>query len=63
MSDLVCLRNGCIFQIDFDGEITCTLCGSKDDSSSDAAKIDSSGTIENGPNDSTDIFESQIDFE
>jgi hypothetical protein len=30
MSSL-CVKYGCDFQVDLDGQVTCSLCGSKDD--------------------------------
>lgn len=49
MSDALCTKYGCDYQLDLDGQVTCSNCGAMDD--------DMNTNVDNS------VFESQIDFE
>ncbi len=51
MSDAMCGKYGCDYQLDLDGQVTCANCGAMDDDASTPINIDNS------------VFERQIDFE
>ena len=68
MSDALCVKYGHDFQLDLDGQVTCSMCGTMDD------EVDISGSYNGstpgsepdneGPTPSPEaMFESQIDFE
>jgi len=49
MSDPLCIKYGCDYQLDLDGQVTCTICGAMDDDASTPITLD--------------MFEAQVDFE
>ena len=60
MSDPVCTKYGCDYQLDLDGQVTCAICGAMDDDASTPITLD----IDNAPTPVTlDIFDNQVDFE
>jgi hypothetical protein len=72
----ICIKYGCDYQLDLDGQVTCTLCGAMDDdkhvTSHEKYNITEPDTNNNSitPIDSTPppvislkSFENQVDFE
>jgi hypothetical protein len=51
MSDALCTKYGCDYQLDLDGQVTCSNCGAMDDDMPNPRGIDNSD------------FERQVDFE
>jgi hypothetical protein len=51
MSDAMCTKYGCDYQLDLDGQVTCSNCGAMDDDMPNPRSIDNSD------------FERQVDFE
>ena len=51
MSDGLCSKYGCDYQLDLDGQVTCSNCGAMDDDASTPVSVDNS------------VFETQVDFE
>ena len=51
MSDAICTKYGCDYQIDLDGQVTCTNCGAMGDDMPNPQSVDNS------------VFETQMDFE
>jgi len=51
MSDAICTKYGCDYQLDLDGQVTCSNCGAMDDDMPNPQPADNS------------VFERQIDFE
>jgi hypothetical protein len=49
MSDGLCTKYGCDYQLDLDGQVTCFNCGAMDDDASTPISLD--------------MFEAQVDFE
>jgi len=47
---MTCTKYGCNYELDLDGQVTCTICGAMDDDMSHS-------------DDKESMFESQIDFE
>ena len=51
MSDALCTKYGCDYQLDLDGQVTCTQCGAMDDDMNVNINAENS------------IIETQVDFE
>lgn len=51
MSDGLCSKYGCDYQLDLDGQVTCSNCGAMDDDMNVNINVDNS------------VFETQVDFE
>ena len=51
MSDALCNKYGCDYQLDLDGQVTCSNCGAMDDDMNVNIHVDNS------------VFETQVDFE
>ncbi|CAB4145944.1 hypothetical protein UFOVP1491_50 [uncultured Caudovirales phage] len=51
----MCVKYGCDFQLDLDGQVTCVACGAMDD--------DKQHAWEEKPNIKNILFESQVNFE
>ena len=51
MSDALCSKYGCDYQLDLDGQVTCSNCGAMDDDMNVNINVDNS------------VFETQVDFE
>ena len=49
---MTCTKYGCNYELDLDGQVTCTVCGAMDD---DMTHSDDKQPV--------DIFENQVDFE
>ena len=68
MSDSICVKYGHDFQLDLDGQVTCSMCGTMDDevdiSGSYNGSTPGSEPVNEGPTPLPEaMFESQIDFE
>ena len=51
MSDAICIKYGCDYQLDLDGQVTCSNCGGMGDDMPNPTNVDNS------------VFETQVDFE
>ena len=51
MSDAMCNKYGCDYELDLDGQVTCSNCGAMDDDMPNPTNVDNLA------------FESQMDFE
>ena len=68
MSDSICVKYGHDFQLDLDGQVTCSMCGTMDDerdiSGSYNGSTPGSEPVNEGSNPLPEaIFESQIDID
>ena len=68
MSDALCTKYGCNYELDLDGQVTCVICGTMNNevniSGSYNGSTPGSEPVNEGPNPSPEaIFETQIDFE
>jgi hypothetical protein len=58
MSNLICDKYGCDYELDLDGQITCINCGAMGDDMPNPINIDDyRSNIDNS------VFETQVDFE
>ena len=57
MSDAMCTKYGCDYQLDLDGQVTCSNCGAMDDDMVISSNMNVNINVDNS------VFETQVDFE
>lgn len=68
MSDSICVKYGHDYQIDLDGQVTCSMCGTMDDERDNSGSYNGSRAVSETDNDGPipspeALFETQKDFE